>query len=65
MGYGRGASLNLHDPGAVRALLDAASVRGWQPEVRRVVTIDGWSLLESAAAARAGNGLAGPTDGRR
>ncbi|MEV6056386.1 hypothetical protein [Streptomyces sp. NPDC052107] len=54
VGYVRGASLNLHEPGAVRALLDAASARGWQPEVRRVVEIDGWSLLEAAAAARGG-----------
>ncbi|WP_437102181.1 hypothetical protein [Streptomyces kronopolitis] len=62
MGYSRGASLNLHEPGAVRALLDAASARGWRPEARRVVTIDGWSLLESAAAARAGSGFPGPPD---
>ncbi|MET7636208.1 hypothetical protein [Streptomyces sp. NPDC005078] len=54
VGYIRGASLNLHEPGAVRALLDVALARGWQPEVRRVVEIDGWSLLETAAAARAG-----------
>ncbi|WP_240204248.1 hypothetical protein [Streptomyces actuosus] len=54
-------SLNLHEPGAVRALLDAASARGWQPGVRRVVEIDGWSLLEAAAAARAGaTGSTGP-----
>ncbi|MFE2229939.1 hypothetical protein [Streptomyces kronopolitis] len=65
VGYSRGASLNLHEPGAVRALLHAASARGWQPEVGRTVTIDGWSLLESAAAARAGNGRADPTDRRR
>ncbi|MGW5098759.1 hypothetical protein ACWEQU_22095 [Streptomyces nodosus] len=54
VGYSRGASLNLHEPGAVRALLDAASTHGWQPEGRRAVEIDGWSLLEAAAAARAG-----------
>ncbi|GAA3808541.1 hypothetical protein ACFQ0G_53305 [Streptomyces chiangmaiensis] len=53
VGYIRGASLNLHEPGAVRALLDAASTRGWQPEGRGVVEVDGWSLLEAAAAARA------------
>lgn len=61
VGYVRGACLNLHEPGAVRALLDAASARGWRPEVRRVVKIDGWSLLEAAAAARAGTGPCGPT----
>ncbi|MGW3683020.1 hypothetical protein [Streptomyces prasinus] len=54
VGYIQGASLNLHEPGAVRALLDAASAHGWQPEERRVVEIDGWSLLKAAAAARAG-----------
>ncbi|MEU2623377.1 hypothetical protein ABZ642_35640 [Streptomyces sp. NPDC007157] len=60
VGYIRGASLNLHEPGAVRALLDVALARGWQPEVRQAVEIDGWSLLEAAAAARAGT--AGPAD---
>ncbi|WAL95213.1 hypothetical protein [Streptomyces sp. Je 1-369] len=54
VGYIRGASLNLHEPGAVRALLDAASTRGWPPEGRRALEIDGWSLLAAAAAARAG-----------
>jgi hypothetical protein len=54
VGYTRGASLNLHEPGAVRALLGAASARGWQPEGRRVTEIDGWLLLEAAAATRAG-----------
>ncbi|MFF3919235.1 hypothetical protein ACFYZB_38490 [Streptomyces sp. NPDC001852] len=60
VGYVRGATLNLHEPGAVRALLDAASARGWQPEARRAVEFDGWSLLEAAASARAG--AAGPAD---
>ncbi|SDE24413.1 hypothetical protein [Streptomyces prasinopilosus] len=63
VGHIRGASLNLHEPGAVRALLEAASALGWQPEERRVVEIDGWSLLETAAAARAGaTGPAGPKE---
>ncbi|RVU27640.1 hypothetical protein EOT10_04780 [Streptomyces antnestii] len=53
VGYTRGASLNLHEPGAVRALLDTALTRGWQPEGRRVREIDGWSLLEAAASAQA------------
>jgi hypothetical protein len=53
VGYVRGGSLNLHEPGAVRALLDAASARGWQPGERRAVEVDGWPLLETAAAARA------------
>ncbi|GHE16125.1 hypothetical protein [Streptomyces alanosinicus] len=63
VGHTRGASLNLHEPGAVRALLDAASACGWQPGVRRVVEIDGWCLLEAAAAARArATDPAGPRD---
>ncbi|MET9292493.1 hypothetical protein [Streptomyces sp. NPDC003077] len=56
----RGGSLNLHEPGAVRALLDAASDRGWRPGERRGVEVDGWSLLEAAVAARAGGD--GPSD---
>ncbi|WP_328540582.1 hypothetical protein [Streptomyces sp. NBC_00344] len=60
VGYVRGASLNLHEPGAVRALLDVASAQGWQPGERRAVEVDGWPLLEAAAAARAaGVGPAG------
>ena len=66
VGYIRGASLNLHEPGAARALLDVALARGWQPEVRRVVEIDGWSLLEAAATARAGTARpADPKDRHR
>ncbi|MFJ6749582.1 hypothetical protein ACIQNI_15525 [Streptomyces sp. NPDC091266] len=58
VGYVRGASLNLHEPGAVRALLDAAAAHGWLPGQRQALEIDGWRLLETAAAARAGD--AGP-----
>ncbi|MFC9586237.1 hypothetical protein ACFVJ8_25925 [Streptomyces yangpuensis] len=54
VGFTRGADLNLHEPGAVRALLDVAMARGWQPGERRTVEVDGWSLLVEAAAARAG-----------
>lgn len=61
VGYVRGASLNLHEPGAVRALLDAAAARGWQPGERGAAEVDGWTLLEEAAAARARDtGPAGP-----
>ncbi|MFF1593116.1 hypothetical protein ACFVY0_34100 [Streptomyces sp. NPDC058286] len=59
VGYVWGGSLNLREPGTVRALLDAALARGWQPGERRAVEADGWPLLEAAAAARAGD--AGPT----
>ncbi|MGA4847250.1 hypothetical protein ACOBQB_13665 [Streptomyces sp. G5(2025)] len=54
VGYVHGGSLNLHEPGAVRALLDAASAHGWQPGERRAVEVDGWPLLAAAVAARAG-----------
>ncbi|MFJ5774349.1 hypothetical protein [Streptomyces sp. NPDC093094] len=63
VGYVRGASLNLHEPGAVRALLDTALARGWQPEEPGAREIDGWSLLEAAAAVRAAAaGPAGPKE---
>ncbi|MDH6109359.1 hypothetical protein P3T36_000131 [Kitasatospora sp. MAP12-15] len=58
VGYVRGGSLNLHEPGAVRALLDVALARGWQPGeqgeqgARAVeVELDGWPLLEAATGA--------------
>ncbi|WP_330261229.1 hypothetical protein [Streptomyces sp. NBC_00539] len=60
VGYVRGGGLNLHEPGAVRALLDAARARGWQPGERRPVEVDGWLLLEEAAAARADAAPAAP-----
>jgi hypothetical protein len=54
VGYvGGDCSLNLHEPGAVRALLDVALARGWQPaEQRAVVEVDGWPMLARAAASR-------------
>ncbi|MER5378286.1 hypothetical protein [Streptomyces sp. NPDC002553] len=54
VGFTQGAGLNLHEPGAVRALLDVALARGWRPEERRAVEVDGWLLLEAAAAAQSG-----------
>lgn len=42
------------EPGAVRALLQAASARGWRSGERRAVEADGRPLLEASAAARAG-----------
>jgi hypothetical protein len=51
--YVRGASLNLHEPGAVRALLDAALAGGWRPGRTLAVEVDGWPLLRTAAAERA------------
>ncbi|MGY0492695.1 hypothetical protein [Streptomyces sp. WG-D5] len=52
VGFVRGADLNLHEPGAVRALLDVALADGWQPEDRHPLEIDGWPLLHRAATAR-------------
>ncbi|MFI6401749.1 hypothetical protein [Streptomyces sp. NPDC050548] len=54
VGYVQGVSLNLHEPGAVRALLDAATAQGWlpRPEEPQATEVDGWSLLEVAAAAQ-------------
>ncbi|MFE7410087.1 hypothetical protein [Streptomyces laurentii] len=51
VGHVHGPDLNLHEPGAVRALLDEALARGWQPGRHRREEIDGWTLLEAAAAA--------------
>ncbi|POX37423.1 hypothetical protein C3486_28500 [Streptomyces sp. Ru73] len=59
VGYVKGPSLNLHEPGAVRALLEAAAARGWQPGERRTAEFDGWSLLEAAAGVRAARPGAG------
>ena len=50
VGYIRGPSLNLHEPGAVRALLDAALAGGWNPDDTQIVEADGWSLLRAATA---------------
>ncbi|WP_410364031.1 hypothetical protein [Streptomyces sp. 5K101] len=58
VGLTRGESLNLHEPGAVRALLDVALARGWEPAERQTVEVDGWLLLEAAAAVRAGDAQA-------
>ncbi|MFG2113200.1 hypothetical protein ACGFRB_11275 [Streptomyces sp. NPDC048718] len=56
--------LNLHEPGAVRALLDEALARGWRPGCRRVEEIDGWTLLAAAVERRAAGQAVGPSTGR-
>lgn len=58
VGYVQGCSLNLHEPGVARALLDAGLARGWQPGERRAVEVDGWPLLEAATARAADEILA-------
>ena len=54
VGYVQGVSLNLHEPGAVRALLDAAAAQGRlpRPDDPQATEVDGWPLLEMAAAAQ-------------
>ncbi|MFG2750639.1 hypothetical protein [Streptomyces xanthophaeus] len=44
-------ALNLHEPGTVRVLLDAALAAGWRPDERRQTRIDGWTHLGAAVAA--------------
>ncbi|WP_323379297.1 hypothetical protein [Streptomyces durbertensis] len=51
---GGGRLLNLHEPGVVRRLLEAARVRGWVSE-RGEVVVDGWPLFDVVVAA-AGDG---------
>ncbi|MEU6678613.1 hypothetical protein [Streptomyces sp. NPDC046853] len=41
--------LNLHEPGTARALLDAATARGWRPDDPAVRETDGWDLFEAVA----------------
>ncbi|WP_280694272.1 hypothetical protein [Kitasatospora sp. GAS204B] len=48
-----GAWLNLHEPGTVRALLDAALAGGWQPDDPAPEELDGWPLLAPVAGRRA------------
>ncbi len=42
-----GEPVNLHRPGAVRALVDAALARGWDPGSGVVLELDGWELLSA------------------
>ncbi|WP_424214892.1 hypothetical protein ACN20G_24085 [Streptomyces sp. BI20] len=48
VGLVAGPGLNLHEPGAVRALLDAALTAGWHPTDRGPTELDAWPLLEAA-----------------
>jgi len=41
---GPGGYRNLHEPGVVRGLLDAALAHGWRPEDPAKRELDGWSL---------------------
>ncbi|THA86086.1 hypothetical protein [Streptomyces sp. A0592] len=51
-------SLYLHEPGAVRALMEEARERGWRPDGPSGMEIDGWTLFEAALRRRKGS--AGP-----
>ncbi|MES4901480.1 MULTISPECIES: hypothetical protein [unclassified Streptomyces] len=44
--------LNLHEPGVVRAFLDAALAQGWQPGATTGQEIDGFTLFPEALSAR-------------
>jgi hypothetical protein len=44
--------LNLHEPGTVRVLLDAALEHGWQPDEPSARQIDGWLFFDTVVAAR-------------
>ncbi|MGW0389968.1 hypothetical protein ACWDYJ_03505 [Streptomyces sp. NPDC003042] len=48
-----GGSLNLHEPGTVRALLEEAQARGWRPDGPATEEVDGWALFDAAARTRA------------
>ncbi|WP_211240935.1 hypothetical protein [Hamadaea tsunoensis] len=39
--------LNLNRPGVVRALLDEALGRGWQPSAPGRAELDGWTLIDT------------------
>ncbi|MFJ9547223.1 hypothetical protein [Streptomyces erythrochromogenes] len=45
-------SLYLHEPGAVRALMEEARERGWRPDGPSGMEIDGWTLFEAALRRR-------------
>ncbi|MEU3451155.1 hypothetical protein AB0H29_28605 [Streptomyces thermolilacinus] len=47
-------TLNLHEPGTVRAFPDVALRRGWDPDGPVPREPDGWSLLDEAHTLRTG-----------
>ncbi|GAA4975004.1 hypothetical protein GCM10023334_101120 [Nonomuraea thailandensis] len=44
-----GLWLNLHEPGTVRALLDEATLRGWDSDDPLTAHLDGWDLFTAVA----------------
>ncbi|MFG3257001.1 hypothetical protein [Streptomyces sp. NPDC048172] len=47
-----GKTLNLHEPGTVRALLTAATARDWRPGSAGIVEVDGWQLFDEVELQR-------------
>lgn len=43
--FADGRVVNLNEPGVVRALLDVALARGWQPDAPTRSDVDGWELF--------------------
>ncbi|TLS45403.1 hypothetical protein FE633_15170 [Streptomyces montanus] len=52
VGTALGTTLNLHEPGTARALLDAALAHGWRPDHPASAEMDGWTLFDAVAARR-------------
>ncbi|MFD8543031.1 hypothetical protein [Streptomyces sp. NPDC059649] len=52
VGTANGPLLNLHEPGTVRAFLDEALTKGWQPDDPPTHEMDGWRPFETVAARR-------------
>jgi hypothetical protein len=58
VGDAAGSWLNLHLPGTVRALLDAALAAGWRPDDPATGQMDGWSLFDAAVVTLSDRGPA-------
>lgn len=52
IGAAGSGSLNLHEPGTARALLDEARARGWRPASPLTEEVDGWPLFDAVTAHR-------------
>ncbi|MGW6565256.1 hypothetical protein [Streptomyces sp. NPDC054975] len=50
VGTPSGPDLNLHEPGAVRRLLDEAAARGLLPVPHGITEVDGWPLFDAVVA---------------
>ncbi|MCL2734502.1 MAG: hypothetical protein FWE15_31370 [Actinomycetia bacterium] len=56
VGTADGLSLNLHEPGTVRALVDAVTSRGGLIGGDAVTEVDGWGLFPGVAVRGVGGG---------